>query len=185
MLLVSNKIKVFSERPSKGITCEGEFKRGASNRLCHPLASGMAKNKLQEALRDIKAYREEIDLLSSKLRNKEQLLGLHTYGDHIPWIKKMPLEIAYEFGWKVLPAIIILEDSGVDRKTLSYELPYFKNQIDNLIEDCEITYQSLKGPIAKEYDRWRSGYSTLDDILIAAEKIINDASSLIPVQEVD
>jgi hypothetical protein len=179
MKIATNPVMMLSTPSSPPPSmCFGEYQKGLLLRQNHPLSYGLYK--LKEALRTVEVYEGEIELLSKKLRHKQPLLGLHTYGDHAAWIKKIPKSLAFEFGWKVLPAIYALQADGACPITLNTQIKYFENRIAKFISKCDEILLIIKQPISNEYARWRGGYSALDDLFVEAKWIINMGINLVP-----
>jgi len=143
--------------------CSLALKEGLDKRSAHPLPSGVYK--LLEAHSDLWQCLDEFYLLAELLRANQPLRGSCTWGDQAPWIKKMPLVIAFEFGWKVLPGIQALAGDGVADVEVTKELPGFVKRVAKLINCCDAVLPSIKGPIKYEYERWLDYDSLITPLL--------------------
>jgi hypothetical protein len=153
--------------------CSLAFKEGLVKREQHPLPSGLYK--LRDAHREMSRCLDEFVLLARLLRAKQPLRGNCTYGDHAPWIKKRPIDISFELGWKVLPAIQALIGDGISAEETNQFLPGFIQRIADLINQCERTLPQIKGPIRHEYDRWRNHDSLIAPLFESMLSIIETA----------
>lgn len=153
--------------------CSSALKEGLDKRSQHPLTSGIYK--LQEAHGDLWQCLDEFYLLAELLRAKQPLRGSCTLGDQALWIKKMPLVIAFEFGWKVLPGIQALVGDGVNVVEVTKELPVFVKRVAILINRCDAVLPSIKGPIKDEYERWLNYDSIITPLLETGLCVIESA----------
>ena len=153
--------------------CSLGFKEGLTKREQHPLPSGFYK--LRDAHREMSKCLDEFVLLAKLLRAKQPLRGNCTFGDQAPWIKKRPINISFELGWKVLPAIQALVGDGISVVEINNLLPGFIQRIATLINQCERVLPLIKGPIRYEYDRWRNHESAIAPLLESALSIIESA----------
>ena len=156
--------------------CSLAFKEGLIKREQHPLPSGLYK--LRDAHREMNKCLDEFVLLAKLLRAKQPLRGNCTYGDQAPWIKKRPVDISFELGWKVLPAIQALVGDGVSTAEINKLLPGFIRRIANLINQCERALPLIKGPISYEYARWRNHDSAITPLLESVISIIESATDI-------
>ena len=153
--------------------CSLALKEGLANREKHPLPSGLYK--LKDAFREIRRNLDEFTLLATLIRTKQPLVGYCTHGDQAHWIKQRPINIAYELGWKVLPAIFALSGDGVSNQEIKKHLPGLVQQIADLVNQCEKTLPQIKKPIRYEYGRWRNENSIITPLLESALSIIGSA----------
>lgn len=153
--------------------CSSAFKEGLVKREQHPLPSGLYK--LRDAHREMGKCLDEFVLLARLLRAKQPLRGNCTYGDQAPWIKKRPIDISFELGWKVLPAIQALIGDGISNAEINKYLPGFIQRIADLVNQCERTLPQIKGPIKHEYDRWRNHDSIVAPLFETALSIIESS----------
>jgi hypothetical protein len=151
-------------------SCSLSLKAGLAQRAEHPLPSGLYK--LRDAHREMSKCLDEFVLLARLLRAKQQLRGNCTYGDQVPWIKRRPVDISFELGWKVLPAIQALISDGISAKDISKYLPGFIQRVADLVNQCEKTLPQIKGPIRHEYERWRNHSSLITPLFESALGII-------------
>lgn len=153
--------------------CSLALKEGLDKRSEHPLPSGVYK--LREAHSDLWQCLDEFHLLAELLRANQPLRGSCTWGDQATWIKQMPLVIAFEFGWKVLPGIQALVGDGVNVIEVAKELPGFFKRIAILINRCDEVLPSIKGPIKYEYERWLDYDSIITPLLETGLYVIESA----------
>ena len=165
------KIKPLLHNPKA--PCATKLKKGLEERVKYPLGAGLYK--LQEAKHRMGQCLEEFELLANLLKRKEPLRGLCTYGDHAPWIKERPLSIAYELGWKVLPAIEALIGDGVSAHEIAQHSPALLQGVATLVTQCEVVLPNIKGPIRYEYERWRNDDSIITPLLQSGLRIIESA----------
>lgn len=156
--------------------CSLALKEGLVKREPHTLPSGLYK--LRDAHREMRSCLEEFLLLARLLRAKQPLRGNCTYGDQAPWIKKRPICISFELGWKILPAIQALPGDGVSSEDVDTQLPGYIQKIADLVNQCERTLPQIKGPIRHEYDRWRNHDSAITPLFESALSIIESAIHL-------
>jgi hypothetical protein len=121
---------------------------------------------------------DEFVLLARLLRAKQPLRGNCTYGDQASWIKVRPLDISFELGWKVLPAIQALIGDGVSAEDVSKFLPGIIQRIADLVNQCEKTLMQIKGPIRHEYERWRNHTSIITPLFESALGIIESGANI-------
>ena len=153
--------------------CSVAFKEGLVKREQHTLPSGLYK--LRDAHREMAKCLDEFVLLAKLLRAKQPLRGNCTYGDQAPWIKKRPIDISFELGWKVLPAIQALVGDGISTTEINKILPGFIQRIADLVNQCERALPLIKGPIRYEYDRWRNHDSAIAPLFKSALSVIESA----------
>ena len=156
--------------------CASELKRGLDMRTQHPLHTGLYK--LREAQHAMGKCLDEFELLSHLFRTKQPLKGNCTYGDHTPWIKERPLRIAFELGWKVLPAIEALTGDGISREEVARYLTVFIQRVADLVIQCDQVLPSIKGPIRHEYERWMNHGSIVTPLLESGLWIIESAMNM-------
>ena len=158
--------------------CKDEYQKAITKRQKHPLPSG--EYKLREAADRLDRYEQEIHLLAKCLRLGAPLRGMATYGDHAPWLKKMPKEIADLLGYYVLPAIRKLAADGVSPTVLQQKLPWFDKEISGVVDQCEASLRIMKCGIKYEYDRWKNGDSALLPLIQEAQAIVDAAQNMLP-----
>ena len=163
--------------------CFTVYKQALKQRRQYPLRSGAYK--LREAALSLNRYKQEIELLAECLHCKRPLRGLSTYGDHAPWLKKTPQDIADMLGYIVLPAIQKLNADGVSEPVLSQKLPWFEQEIINIVNECDTTSAVMKCGIKHEYNRWKSGESALLPVIHRAQDLVETARSLVHQSQSD
>jgi len=159
-------------------TCNQEYQDATKQRLNHPLQNG--EYKLNEALKRLNGKEEEIRILANCQKHKQPLRGLRTYGDHAPWRKNMPLDIANLLGYFILPSIKALKADGVPEHKLHQHLPWFESEIKRLLQKCEQSHQIMKAGVKHEYDRWKHDDSVLLPIIDDTKILIEIAKRMIP-----
>ena len=157
--------------------CTDEYQKAISQRQNHPLRNGAYK--LREAADRLDRFEREIYLLAKCLRLGAPLRGMATYGDHAPWLKKMPKQIAYLMGYYVLPAIRKLDADGVSPTVLQQKLPWFESGIRDLLDECETSLRIMKQGIKHEYDRWKNRESALLPLIRDSQALVASAQSLL------
>ncbi len=156
--------------------CANAFKRGLLERAKYPLNLGIYK--LTEFEKESSRCLNEFQILAHRLRYSQPLRGLCTYGDHAPWIKNRPTALAFEIGWKLLPAINALRLGEVSSTHIEKEFEFYILKIAELINTCEEVLPKIKGPIRHEYERWRDNKSLIALLYIKAISITEAALSL-------
>ena len=134
---------------------------------------------LRDAADRLDRYEQEISLLAECAALGKPLRSLDTDGDHAPWLKKMPKQIAYLMGYYVLPAIRKLNIDGVSSTVLRQQLPDFEKQIRGLLDQCEVSLRIMKQGIKYEYDRWKDGESALLPLIRDSQALVASAQSLL------
>jgi hypothetical protein len=158
--------------------CHKAYSEGLNRRKECPLDSGAYK--LRDAGWRLKRQAKEILILSRCLKQREPLRGLCTYGDHAPWLKNLPLTIADILGYYVLPAIKKLDSDNVPVPLIQQRLPYFKNEIAQLLFECELAFIELKRGVRYEYKLWKNNDSVLMPLVMRTQDLIDSALKMVP-----
>ena len=163
--------------------CHRAFATGQQSRAKSPLPSGAYK--LREAQRSIQKDMESIDairdyLLHPKKLYRGALLGRCTTEDKASYLKGIPESIAGILGRDVLPSIKALGADGLTQREIATELQIATHKAQNILQDCEVQCERLRGGIKGEYQAIKSGYSDLFRLLQDAEQIIES-----PLQAVE
>lgn len=121
------------KRPS----CRDTFNSKQSERITHPLKSGIYK--LEEATLSLKEWLAEIERVRVNRVSKGAVHALHsTYKDSHIWLKQTPEYIAELFGYDIAPAITALIHDGVPIAVTRHIKTTYRQKIRSLIEQCDM-----------------------------------------------
>jgi hypothetical protein len=156
-----------------------QFKKAVKLREKYPLQSGAYK--LREAVDMLIRFEDEIQTLAHCREQKRPMVGRCTNGDQAKWLKDLPAKtIPYYLGYYLLPAIKALDGDGVLRQTINEFLPFFEQEITNLLDRCDGAYNMIKNRIGHEYEQWNDNESVLIPLLDTSLWLVELALDMLP-----
>lgn len=163
----------------RAANCFESCKEGEFHRLGYPLESGLYK---------IHDFRDQMDMWHQELVHIRWyvanlggagLLSCCTVPEMPRWIKGLPSAIAYDLGFKFLPALDALPMDGIPSAVLKHELPPVKSRAFRLLRELDAVSQALAPKIETEYELMRRGRPRLEPLL---ERAMNLADSTIQLE---
>jgi len=156
-----------------------EFKKAVKLREKYPLRSGAYK--LREAVGLLIRFEDDIQTLADCREHKRSMVGRCTNGDQAKWLKDLPAKtIPYYLGYYLLPAIKALDADGVPIKNIKQSLPFFKQEITNLLDRCDDASNMIKNRIGYEYEHWDDNESVLIPLLHTSLWLVELALDMLP-----
>jgi len=155
--------------------CQKAFDEGALLRRATPLRAG--KYKLDESYQYFVGWREEITRISEFKHRKASRHSLRhcTPDDCSKWLKDLPVAIAFQLAYDVLPAINALIADGVSSTQLDSMQLQAAPLIRQLVSDCDRATVIVVRRIANEYEHMKVGGSYLSPLVSDAIRIIEGA----------
>ena len=156
-----------------------EFTHAIKLRKTYPLRSGAYKLKEKRDL--IQCIAKEI--LAYSLRRRD------TSRSRQPWENLGQAErlesivskiIPYHLGYDLLPAINALGSDKVSIRKINLSLPYFRQEINSLLDECEHVHKRLSHGVGYECELWDNDDSSLIPLLDKAVSLFEEALDMVP-----
>lgn len=160
--------------------CPDAFEQGRTQRLPHPLPSGLYK------------LRESKDWLESELDGVERIAAFQrgridrrqlthcTPDDAALWLRELPAYIAHGLAYNVLPAIDALIADDVAQDVVTELKNVASQQAALLVRRLEAVRISISGRIKSEYDRMKMGDSMISPVIEDTLALIDLALRQVP-----
>jgi hypothetical protein len=114
---------------------------------------------------------------SGKTHSVPILLGGCTTEDKSIWLKDLPGNLAYEFGYNLIPALQALNVEGVPEATIDRFIQSIKGDVCQLLKDCDAMQTDTGLSIKGEYARMKAGCSEMlricNDALVIADQAVS------------
>jgi hypothetical protein len=156
--------------------CYESFRAGQASRANCPLRLG--EYKLAECLYELSRWYKDISAIRNLVSGKfhQQQLTCCTTDDKSVWLKKLPLDVAYWLGYKLLPGLKALVNDGADRAYVDSVSVYIEKDCLELLDRMEEVRLAIKKNIALEYEHMKLGGSLLeplvDDAIFITERAL-------------
>ena len=145
--------------------CYESFRAGQSSRANCPLNLG--EYKLEECLCELSRCYKDISAIRNLVSGKvhQQQLTCCTTDDKSVWLKKLPLDVAYWLGYKLLPGLKALVNDGADKADVDSASVYIEKDCLALLDRMEEVRLAIKKNIALEYQHMKLGGSLLEPLV--------------------
>lgn len=144
-------------------SCLQSFNDGKSQRVSYPLHQG--RYKLDERERRFVFTKATLRMVRDFVRGRSscEYLGGCMASDKHTWLKNLPLDIAFSFGYDLLPGLLALKKEGalcVDR-----DYPAIEQDCLELVDRCEQVRKAIKKDINLEFRQMKHGGSLLEPLI--------------------
>lgn len=166
--------------PSK-LGARGIFRKAMQERLTsrpfERISAYKARESRDNIVRMIDTLNEIIAVVSSRQTHSMPiLLGSCTTEDKAIWLKGLPSNLAYEFGYNLTPAIQALNVEGVPEATIDRFIHSIKGDVCQLLKDCDTMQTDTRPSVKGEYARMKAGCSEMlricNDALVIADQAV-------------
>ena len=157
---------------SKRNTCQAHFNSGQKKKL--DIKKGDYGYKFKDLEYKFERFLDDVGNIASakKARRPPRNLSACTSSDTSTFLKKIPENIAFDFGYYVLPFTAAQASKCLSTTAATPLLGRVKHATTHLVHDCELARIQLKGGISREYDAMRCDNSYIAPLLIEALNII-------------
>ena len=158
-------------KPANPNKCRDEFVRGEANRGNHPLRNG--EYKLKEAHRALTYWRDTLSKVGdyqrktpSQRKRANTNFGACTHEEAAWWLKKLPEQIGFKFGYAIVPAVEALGGDGVPSNIVADYVRKTRVLANMIGAECDLARTELftRGVVA-EYQRMKQNDSSLAPLL--------------------
>ena len=94
--------------------------------------------------------------------HRTELYGC-TKGDKAQRLKRVPMIIAHELGYNLIPAVKALTLEGVPAAEIDAFISSIVPQIEKLLADCDNAHRSTRRFVCQEYEAMTVGTSSIED----------------------
>jgi hypothetical protein len=132
--------------------CKERFLEGIQDRNKYPLSNGIYKIKQVNDL-----INDRMDRLIWIAALKQKKVRPNWYDpnpskENTRWIKNLPLDLAYNLGFRLKPGIEALGGDGVSPKAVALIKRDFFPCIERRVDNCERVYAANRNNIKNEYN---------------------------------
>jgi len=158
--------------------CRDEFHRGEADRRKYPLHRG--EYKLKEAHRALTYWRETLCKAGDYQRKTpsqsarvNKCFGACTHEEAAWWLKKLPEQIAFKFGYAIVPAVEALGGDGVPSNIVADFVRKTRVLANMIGAECDLARTELftRGVVV-EYQRMKQNDSSLAPLLNASIQLV-------------
>jgi hypothetical protein len=165
------------------LACRVAYDHAVAGRTAHPLRMG--NYKLRECRDNLVVRLETLERVrEDRLRRSAgygRAFGCCTSDDAASWIKGLPVLIAHELGYNIVPAIAALSADGVSEHAVTRHVDLLWWDVLELVIKCDAALRVLQADgIKPEYRRLLTGQSLVVRLLRSAMQIIDEALALVP-----
>lgn len=153
------------------------FTDAVLERRKHPLLRG-GRYKLQETADRLHRDSLNIDEMIQYSHRKQgpSVFIACGWSDKEPWLRHVLLDLPYQLGYNVTPAIDALVFDGVDEPQLASLRSWARQQTHSLLSQVDSALSLTQKSLNAEYSRWRTNDSLIRELL---DKVVNLADEVV------
>lgn len=165
------------------------FHDAVLERRKYPLLRG-GRYKLQETADRLHRNSLNLDAMIEYSHRKQgpSVFLTCTWSDRAPWLRHALLDVPYQLGYNVVPAVDALVFDGVDEPQLASLESWARQQTFSLLSQVDSALSLTQKSLNAEYSLWKANDSMirvlLDRAVNLADEIINYADERLPLHGV-